>query len=106
MMNVVSVLAENKHGALMRVTGVLAAVGINIERLSVCPTSDPGISRITVAFEFELGRVDLLVKKIERVVHVLRAEKLTVPEAVSPRLWECACQFPAGARAQTGTLPA
>ncbi len=94
MMNVVSVLVENKHGALLRVAGVLAAVGINIERLSVCPTIEPGISRITLAFDFEPVRADLLVKKIERLVHVVKAEKLTGVEAASPGLWECACTVP------------
>jgi len=106
MMNVVSVLVENKHGALLRVAGVLAAVGINIERLSVCPTSNPGISRIALAFSFEPVRVDLLVKKMERLVHVVRAEKLTGEQAASPQLWECACTVPLWAQPGSETVSA
>ena len=106
MMNVVSVLVENKHGALLRVAGVLAAVGINIERLSVCPASEPGVSRIALAFDFEPARVDLIVKKIERLVHVVKAERLTGEKAASPELWECACTVPVWAQRETGTLSA
>ncbi len=94
MMNVVSVLAENKHGVLLRVAGVLAARGINIERLTVSPTAAPGVSRITLAFENEPAQLPLILQKIDRLVNVIGTEMLTGKNAVAPEMRECGCAPP------------
>ena len=44
MLQVISILLENKPGALMRVTGLLSARGYNIESLTVARTMDPDLS--------------------------------------------------------------
>ena len=51
MQQTISVLLENKPGALLRVTGVLSARGYNIESLTVARTLDPELSRMTIVVE-------------------------------------------------------
>jgi len=48
MRHVISVLLENESGALSRVAGLFSARGYNIESLTVAPTNDPTLSRLTV----------------------------------------------------------
>ena len=51
MRHVLSVLVENKSGVLSRVAGLISRRGFNIESLSVGPTEDPTMSRITIIME-------------------------------------------------------
>ena len=48
MRHIISILMENEAGALSRVAGLFSARGYNIESLSVAPTEDPEISRLTL----------------------------------------------------------
>ena len=48
MKHIISVLLENEPGALSRVVGLFSARGYNIESLSVAPTEDPSLSRMTL----------------------------------------------------------
>ena len=56
MLQIISLLLENKTGALMRVTGLLTARGYNIDSLTVARTLDPELSRMTIAVAIEIGR--------------------------------------------------
>ena len=53
MLQVISLLLENKPGALMRVTGLLSPRGYNIESLTVARTLDPALSRMTIVVDVE-----------------------------------------------------
>ena len=53
MLQLISLLVENKPGALMRVTGVLSARGYNIESLTVARTLDPELSRMSIVVDIE-----------------------------------------------------
>ena len=53
MLQVISLLLENKPGALMRVTGLLTQRGYNIESLTVARTLDPELSRMTIAVDVD-----------------------------------------------------
>jgi len=53
MQQIISILMENKPGALMRVTGLLSQRGYNIETLTVARTFDPTLSRMTIAVDVE-----------------------------------------------------
>ena len=53
MLQVISLLLENKTGALMRVTGVLSARGYNIESLTVARTLDPELSRMSIVVDID-----------------------------------------------------
>ena len=57
MRHVLSVLVENKSGVLSRVAGLISRRGFNIESLSVGPTEDPTMSRITIIMEAERDRL-------------------------------------------------
>lgn len=86
MKQLISLLVENKPGALMRVAGVLTSRGYNIESLTVAKTLDPTLSIMTIVAEVgEQGR-DLLIKQIRRLVNVVKAVDLTESRAVRREL--------------------
>src|SRR4026208_570827 len=86
MQQLISILVENKPGALMRVVGVLAARGDNIESLTVARTLDPELSRMTIAVEVEATMRPLLVKQIQRLINVVQVLDLTESPVVCREL--------------------
>lgn len=83
MIQVISILLENKPGALMRVTGLLTARGYNIESLTVARTLDPGLSRMTIAVDVEPNLRRQLIKQMNRLINVLQAVDVGEGPAVS-----------------------
>jgi acetolactate synthase-1/3 small subunit len=77
MQQLISILVENKPGALMRVVGVLSARGYNIESLTVARTLDPELSRMTIVAEVEDQFRPLLIKQIQRLINVVKVQDLT-----------------------------
>jgi acetolactate synthase-1/3 small subunit len=73
MLQVISLLMENKPGALMRVTGVLAARGYNIESLTVARTLDPTLSRMTIVVDVDPNLRAQVTKQMNKLVNVLQA---------------------------------
>ncbi len=82
MMQVISLLVENKPGALMRVTGLLSQRGYNIESLTVARTLDPEISRMTIAVEVDAALRQQVIKQMNKLLNVLQATDLTDSPAV------------------------
>jgi acetolactate synthase-1/3 small subunit len=82
MLQVISLLLENKPGALMRVTGVLTARGYNIETLTVARTLDPELSRMTIVVDVEPTLRAQVIKQMNKLVNVLQAVDLTESPAV------------------------
>jgi acetolactate synthase-1/3 small subunit len=82
MMQVISLLLENKPGALLRVTGLLSARGYNIESLTVARTLDPELSRMTIVVDVEPTLRQQVIKQMTRLVNVLQATDLTECPAV------------------------
>lgn len=83
MLQIISLLVENKPGALMRVTGVLTARGFNIESLTVAKTLDPTLSRISIVVDVEPQLRSQVVKQMNKLVNVLQATDLTDGPAVA-----------------------
>ncbi len=83
MLQIISLLVENKPGALMRVTGVLTARGFNIESLTVAKTLDPTLSRISIVVDVEPQLRSQVVKQMNKLVNVLQATDLTDAPAVA-----------------------
>ena len=83
MNQLISLLVENKPGALMRVAGLLTARGYNIESLTVARTLDPTLSSMTIVVEVDPAMQALLIKQMQRLVNVVQAVDLTESEAVS-----------------------
>lgn len=77
MLQVISILLENKPGALMRVTGLLSARGYNIESLTVARTLDPDLSRMSIVVDVDDRLRPLLIKQMNKLVNVLQATDLT-----------------------------
>jgi acetolactate synthase-1/3 small subunit len=82
MLQVISLLVENKPGALMRVTGVLSARGYNIESLTVARTLDPQLSRMSIVVDVEPNQCAQVIKHINKLINVLQATDLTEAPAV------------------------
>ena len=86
MQQLISLLVENKPGALMRVAGVLTSRGYNIESLTVARSIDPTLSIMTIVADVgERGR-ELLIKQISRLVNVIKAVDLSESMAVRREL--------------------
>jgi acetolactate synthase I/III small subunit len=77
MMQIISILLENKPGALMRVTGLLTQRGYNIESLTVGRTLDPELSRMTIAVDVEPHQKQQVIKQMNKLINVLQATDLT-----------------------------
>jgi len=86
MLQLISVLMENKPGALMRVTGVLSARGYNIESLTVARTLDPSLSRMSLVVDIEPSQRAQLIKQMNKLINVLQATDLTESPAVRREL--------------------
>src|SRR5271166_6477258 len=82
MLQLISLLVENKPGALMRVTGLLSARGYNIESLTVARTLDPELSRISLVVDIESTQRAQVIKQMNKLINVLQASDLTDTPAV------------------------
>ena len=81
-MQLISLLLENKPGALMRVAGVLTARGYNIESLTVARTPDPAVSRMSIVVDNDPSQRVQLIKQMNKLINVLLAWDLTEAPAV------------------------
>jgi acetolactate synthase-1/3 small subunit len=72
----ISVLVRNQPGALVRVAGLIRRRGVNIHSLTVGPTEDEGISRMTIVVDTPPDRTESFAKQLRKLVEVLRATAL------------------------------
>ncbi len=86
MLQVISLLLENKPGALLRVTGLLSARGYNIESLTVARTLDPTLSRMSIVVDVDATLRAQVIKQMNKLVNVLQAIDLTDVPAVAREL--------------------
>lgn len=77
MRHVIAVLLENESGALSRVAGLFSARGYNIESLTVAPTHDPTLSRMTIVTSGTDRVVEQITKQLNKLVDVVRLTDLT-----------------------------
>ena len=83
MLQVISLLLENKPGALMRVTGLLTQRGYNIESLTVARTLDPELSRMTIVVDVDSLQRAQVIKQMNKLINVLQATDVSQSAAVS-----------------------
>ena len=86
MLQIISLLVENKPGALMRVTGLLTSRGYNIESLTVARTLDTTLSRMTIVVDVDPNLRAQVIKQMNKLVNVLQATDLTDIPAVAREL--------------------
>src|SRR6266496_5801187 len=84
--HVLSILVENKPGVLTRIAGLFARRGFNIDTLSVGPTDDPTISRITLTVDGALHPIDQVTKQLHKLVNVIKIRDLEPSDTVSREL--------------------
>jgi acetolactate synthase-1/3 small subunit len=81
-----SVLVENKPGVLAHVAGLFSRRAFNITSLSVGPTSDERVSRMTIVVDGASTPVDQVHKQLEKLVRVLKVVELHTDDAVEREL--------------------
>ena len=77
MKRVISILLENKPGALARVVGLFHQRGYNIESLNVGPIFDGSYSRMTVTTRGSENDVEQITKQINKIIDVIKVSDLT-----------------------------
>ena len=77
MKHIISVLMENAPGALSRVVGLFSARGYNIETLTVAPTEDSTLSRLTMVTMGSDDVIEQITKHLNRLVDVIKVVDLT-----------------------------
>jgi acetolactate synthase-1/3 small subunit len=84
--HVLSILVENKPGVLTRIAGLFARRGFNIDTLTVGPTDDDHVSRITLTVDGALHPIDQVTKQLHKLVNVLKIRDLEPGETVAREL--------------------
>lgn len=77
MRHIISVLLENEPGALSRVVGLFSARGYNIETLTVAPTEDETLSRMTIVSVGSEDVLEQITKHLNRLIEVVKVVDLT-----------------------------
>ncbi len=77
MRHIISLLMENEAGALSRVAGLFSARGYNIESLSVAPTEDPTLSRMTLVTNGPDEMVEQITKQLNKLIEVVKLVDLS-----------------------------
>ena len=80
MKRIISILIENKPGALARVVGLFHQRGYNIEMLNVGPVFDGSYSRMTVTTRGSENDVEQITKQINKIIDVIKVSDLTEGE--------------------------
>jgi acetolactate synthase-1/3 small subunit len=76
MRHIISVLLENEPGALSRVVGLFSARGYNIETLTVAPTEDHSLSRMTIVTSGSDDVIEQITKHLNRLIDVVKVVDL------------------------------
>ena len=73
---------ENEAGALSRVSGLFSARGYNIESLSVAPTEDPSLSRMTIVTSGSEDVIEQIIKQLNKLIEVIKVIDLNDGEHI------------------------
>lgn len=86
MKHVLSILVENKPGVLSRVAGLISRRGFNIESLSVGPTEEDSLSRMTVIVDADEVACEQIVKQLHKLISVYKVNDLSSDGAIEREL--------------------
>ena len=86
MQYILSVLVENKPGVLSRVTGMISRRGFNIDSLTVAPTEDVTMSRMTIIVEADEIAYEQITKQLHKLVSVYKISDMTHEDAIEREL--------------------
>ena len=77
MRHIISILLENESGALSRVAGLFSARGYNIESLTVAPTDDDSLSRLTLVTRGNDEIIEQIIKQLNKLIDTVKVIDLT-----------------------------
>ena len=77
MTHVISMHVENRQGVLARIAGLFSGRGYNLESITAGPTTDPTVTRITLACTGDDAVVEQIKKQLNRLIDVIRVNELT-----------------------------
>ncbi|HCT41531.1 MAG: acetolactate synthase small subunit [Moraxellaceae bacterium] len=77
MRRIISVLMENEPGALSRLVGLFSQRGYNIESLTVAPTDDATLSRLTLTTTGDEHKIEQVTKQLNKLIEVVKVVDLT-----------------------------
>ena len=86
MRHIIAILLQNEAGALSRVAGLFSTRGYNIESLSVAPTDDPTVSRITLVTTGSDPVIQQILNQLHKLIDVVEVEDLTLGEHLEREL--------------------
>jgi len=84
--HIISVLVENEAGALSRISGLFSARGYNIESLTVAPTEDASMSRMTIVTTGSEDVVEQITKQLNKLIEVVKVIDLSEAEHIEREL--------------------
>ena len=84
--HIISVLVENEAGALSRIAGLFSARGYNIETLTVAPTEDASMSRMTIVTTGSEDVVEQITKQLNKLIEVVKVIDLSEAEHIEREL--------------------
>lgn len=78
MKRIISILLENESGSLSRVVGLFSQRGYNIDTLTVAPTDDDTLSRLTLTTQGDDQMAEQIVKQLHKLIDTIKVVDLTV----------------------------
>ncbi len=100
MRHTISVLVENKFGALTRIAGLFSGRGYNIDTLNVAPTHDSTASRATIVTQGDEATLEQIVKQLNKLPDVLEVRDFRSDEYVDRELVLVKVQVDSKSRAE------
>lgn len=86
MRHIIAIHLQNEAGALTRVAGLFSSRGYNIESLSVAPTDDPTVSRITLVTTGSEAVIQQIANQLNKLIDVVSVEDMTLGEHLEREL--------------------
>ena len=100
MRHIISILVENKFGALARIAGMFSGRGFNIETLNVGPMINDEISRITATIVGDSEALEQAIKQVNKLVNVLEVTEYSSGQATERELVMLKVKASAGQRSE------
>jgi acetolactate synthase I/III small subunit len=82
----IAILVENKFGAFNRIAGLFAAKGYNIDSLTVGPTEDEAVSRMTIVTRGDDQIIEQIIKQLNKLIDTIKVVDLTFDSFVEREL--------------------
>jgi acetolactate synthase-1/3 small subunit len=86
MRHIITILLQNEAGALARVANMFAARGYNIDSLSVAPTHDPTVSRLTLVTAGSDSVIEQIIKQTRKLIDVVEIADLSSTDHIECEL--------------------